>query len=249
GVAHEINNPLSFVANNVAVLQRDLADVRQLVQLYQQGDAVLQAHQQELAKSISELAEQIDVPYTMQNFVELLDRSREGLRRIQQIVRDLRDFARLDESALQEADINGGIESTANIIRGMAKKSQVAIELKLGPLLPYPCHPAKLNQVFMNLLSNAIDASKENGVIIVRSMQAEDGGVRVEVEDQGTGMPPEVQARIFDPFYTTKPLGKGTGLGLSISYGIIQDHKGTIEVESELGKGTKFTIYLPPRAK
>ncbi len=249
GVAHEINNPLSFVANNVAVLQRDLADVKDLVELYQRGTPALAAQDPKLAAEIAELSEQIDVAYTMSNSAEVLSRSRDGLRRIQQIVRDLRDFARLDEGDVQEADLNAGIESTANIIRGVGKKGQVNIELQLQPLRPYPCYAAKLNQVVMNLLSNAIDASKLESTVIVRSRQAADGGVEIEVEDHGSGMPAHVQARIFDPFYTTKPPGKGTGLGLSISYGIVQDHRGTIDVASEMGKGTRFTIRLPARER
>jgi PAS domain S-box-containing protein len=247
GVAHEINNPLSFVANNVAVLQRDLADVNELLQLYQKGDAALAAHEPALAGSIRELSEQFDVAYTMPNLSDLLARSRDGLRRIQQIVGDLRNFARLDESEVQEADLNAGIESTANIIRGVARKAQVGIDLQLGQLPRYQCHPAKLNQVVMNLLSNAIGASGPETTVTVRSRQGADGGVEIEVEDRGTGMPPEVQARIFDPFFTTKPPGQGTGLGLSISYGIVQDHQGTIDVASELGQGTRFTVRLPPR--
>ena len=247
GVAHEINNPLSFVANNVAVLQRDVADVKRLLELYQTGDAALAAHAPELAGSISELSEQMDVGYTLGSLPEVLTRSRDGLRRIQQIVADLRDFARLDEAEVQEADVNAGIESTANIIQGVARKGQVTIDLQLGQLRRYQCHPAKLNQVVMNLLSNAIAASRPNTKVCVRSRQAADGGVEVEVEDHGCGMPPEVQSRIFDPFFTTKPPGQGTGLGLSISYGIVQDHRGTIEVASEVGRGTRFTVRLPPR--
>jgi PAS domain S-box-containing protein len=247
GVAHEINNPLSFVANNTAVLQRDLADVNRLLQLYQQGDAVLAAHVPAIAAQIRELSEQIDVAYTMSNSADLLGRSRDGLKRIQQIVRDLRDFARLDEGELQDADLNAGIESTANIIRGVGKKGRVTVDLQLSPLRPYPCYAAKLNQVVMNLLANAIDASQAESTVTVRSRQTDVGGIEIEVEDQGTGMPPQVQAKIFDPFFTTKPPGHGTGLGLSISYGIVKDHGGTIEVSSELGRGTRFTIKLPPR--
>ena len=247
GVAHEINNPLSFVANNVAVLQRDLADIRQLVELFQSGQPTLAAHQPALAAEIAELSEQLDVAYTLGNSGDLLTRSRDGLKRIQQIVRDLRDFARLDEAERQDADLNAGIESTANIIRGAARKGQVTIDLQLGHLRRYPCHPAKLNQVVMNLLSNAIDASPAEGTVTVRTRQATDGGVEIEVEDRGTGIPPDVLSRIFDPFYTTKPQGQGTGLGLSISYGIVQDHGGTIDVSSEVGAGTRFTVRLPPR--
>jgi signal transduction histidine kinase len=200
-------------------------------------------------KEIGELSEQVDVDYTLGNLQEMLNRSREGLKRIQQIVRDLRDFARLDESDLHEVDLNAGIQSTVNIILGHAKKKQVKIETQFDKALPpVACQPAKVNQVVMNLLSNAIDASHENGRVVVRTA-AVDGCARIEVEDEGSGIPPEVRERIFDPFFTTKPVGEGTGLGLSISYGIVNDHGGTIEVDSTPGKGTTFTVNLPIREK
>ena len=184
--------------------------------------------------------------YTLNNLPGLLNRTRDGLKRIQQIVKDLRVFARLDESDLNEVDLNVGIQSTVNIVLGHAKKKQVRIDLDLHPLPPVTCFPAKINQVIMNLVSNAIDASHEGGAVTIRSV-AEDGGVRIEVRDRGTGIDPEVRERIFDPFFTTKPVGIGTGLGLSISYGIVQDHGGTIEVDSTPGQGTTFTVTLPRR--
>jgi two-component system NtrC family sensor kinase len=244
GVAHEINNPLSFVSNNVAVLQRDLAAIRKLLEFYQQADALVEVGNKELMQEIRDLAERIDLPYTMKNSDELLVRSREGLRRIQQIVKDLREFARLDESDLHEVDLNEGIASTVNIIKGNARKKQVEIEMDLQPLPAFSCYPAKINQVVMNLLSNAIDASPANSKVTVRARRGE-GGVEIQVEDHGTGIPAEAISRIFDPFYTTKPPGEGTGLGLSISYGIVQDHGGRMDVESEMGKGTCFTVRLP----
>ena len=249
GVAHEINNPLAFVSNNVAVLQRDLKAIIELVGYYREGEPSLRAARPDLADKAAELAERIDLQYTLDNLDDLLLRSRDGLKRIQQIVKDLREFARLDRSDYQESDINVGIESTINIIRGHAKKKQVQIETDLGRLPSVRCYPAKINQVVMNLLTNAIDASHDRGKVRVRSTPEGDEGVRIEVRDEGSGIPPEVRDRIFDPFFTTKPLGQGTGLGLSISYGIVQDHGGRIEVESEIGKGTTFAIVLPTRGK
>ncbi|MDB5353261.1 MAG: sensor signal transduction histidine kinase [Planctomycetota bacterium] len=244
GVAHEINNPLSFVSNNVCVLQRDLAEVTELIALYRECDPAIEAAQPASLKAIRSLWEHVDLEYTLGNLPGLLNRTRDGLKRIQQIVKDLRVFARLDESDLNEVDLNAGIDSTVNIVLGHAKKKQVKIELDLNPLPAVACFPAKINQVIMNLVSNAIDASHENGVIAIRS-SAEASGVRIEVEDYGSGIPPEVRERIFDPFFTTKPVGIGTGLGLSISYGIVQDHGGSIEVESTPCQGTKFTVHLP----
>jgi PAS domain S-box-containing protein len=244
GVAHEINNPLSFVGNNVAVLQRDLADVREVIDLYRKAEGAIEKVDPGLSGEIREQWERGDLEYTLGNLQGLLSRTREGLRRIQRIVGDLRIFARLDEGELDEVDLNAGIESTVNIVLGNAKKRQVTLALDLQPVPTISCFAAKINQVVMNLVSNAIDASEEGGEVVVRS-RAEPGGVRVEVEDQGSGIEPAIRERIFDPFFTTKPVGVGTGLGLSISYGIVVDHGGQIEVESNPGQGAKFIVHLP----
>ncbi|CAN5790471.1 hypothetical protein BH23PLA1_BH23PLA1_21590 [soil metagenome] len=246
GVAHEINNPLSYVGNNVAVLQRDASEIRELLELYREADPVLDAHDPEHLARIRDLCERVDIDYTLENLSGLLDRTREGLRRIQNIVKDLRVFARLDEGDLAEVDLNTGIESTINIIHGYAKRKQVRLTAELEQLPLVGCFAAKINQVIMNLIANAIEACEPGGEVMVRSC-AEPGGVRIEVIDDGCGIDPAVRERIFDPFFTTKPIGVGTGLGLSISYGIVQDHGGTIEVSSAPGSGTRFLIRLPVR--
>jgi PAS domain S-box-containing protein len=246
GVAHEINNPLSFVANNVAVLQRDLKALGSLLELYKKAEEGIAEKHPDVSGEIRELSERIDLGYTLPNLQDLLARSREGLRRIQQIVKDLRDFARLDESDLHEIDLNEGIRSTANIIAGVAKRAKVKVDLDLGNLPQIACYPAKINQVVMNLLANAIQASPENSTVTVRS-HADNGAIVIDVIDHGSGIPAKIRDRIFDPFFTTKPPGEGTGLGLSISYGIVQDHDGRIDVQSEEGKGTTFTVRLPVR--
>jgi signal transduction histidine kinase len=246
GVAHEINNPVAFVSNNVAVLERDVGEMRDLLTMYAEADELIKGEWPELLERIDAFRERVDMSYTLENIKGLLDRSRDGLSRIQQIVGHLRLFARLDEGQVNDADINGGIESTATIIRNLARKKQVQLEMDLGTLPQVTCYAAKINQVMMNLLTNAIDACAEGGTVIVRT-RAEDQGVRIEVADNGCGIDQQHRDRIFDPFFTTKPVGQGTGLGLSISYGIIQDHGGTIEVDSVVGKGTNFTIHLPLR--
>jgi signal transduction histidine kinase len=245
GVAHEINNPLSFVSNNVAVIQRDVTALRKLIDLYKQADGTVP---DPLRLQIDELEEQIDLTYMLGNLEGIFSRSRDGLRRIQQIVKDLRDFARLDESDLEECDLNAGITSTLNIIQGHAKRKEVKLVADLQPLPRVRCYPAKVNQVVMNLVGNAIDASHLAGEVDVRT-RLEGENVVLEVQDNGSGIPPEIRQKIFDPFFTTKPLGEGTGLGLSISYGIIHDHGGDIELQSEVGKGTLFRVKLPIRGE
>ena len=246
GVAHEINNPLAFVSNNVAVLQRDLAELVDVLALYEGAEGELAARAPDRLAEIRDRRDRVDLDYTLGNLPRLLDRTRDGLGRIQQIVKDLRVFARLDEGILNEVDLNEGVASTITIVQGHAKKKRVQIERDLGTLPAMTCFGAKLNQVVMNLVMNAIDACPEGGTVTVRT-RAEDDGVRLDVIDTGTGIPPEIRERIFDPFFTTKPVGVGTGLGLSISYGIVQDHGGKFEVESNPGQGSRFTVRLPTR--
>jgi signal transduction histidine kinase len=246
GVAHEINNPLAFVVNNLAVLRRDVENLRQLLLLYQSGDQSLAQHQGELAAKILELSERIDLKYTLDGLPDLIARSHEGLGRIQNIVRDLRDFARQEQSAgkMEEADVNAGVAPTINIVSGRAKKQGVQLETDLGSLPLVTCYPARINQVLLNLVVNAIDACGQGGKVIVRTRPS-DAGVMLQVIDNGSGIDPQTISKIFDPFFTTKPQGHGTGLGLSISHGIISEHGGLIEVDSTLGKGSTFTVYLP----
>ncbi len=174
----------------------------------------------------------------------LFARSRDGLERIRNIVADLRDFARLDESDEHEVELDAGVVSTVNILRGKAKTAEVEVELDLAASRPVRCHPAKLNQVVMNLVVNAIDASRPGQKVTVRTRQ-DALGAQIEVVDEGCGIAPGIVHRIFDPFFTTKPPGAGAGLGLSISYGIVRAHGGTIAVASTLGRGTRMTVHLP----
>lgn len=246
GVAHEINNPVAFVTNNVAVLGRDVGEMRDLITLYEKADSLILNEAPELSDKILEFRDRVDMAYTLQNIQGLLDRSRDGLRRIQQIVSHLRLFAHLDEGDVNDADLNYGIESTAAIIIGNARKKAVKIKLDLSPIPSVTCHAAKINQVIMNLLTNAIDACTEGGTVTVQSRSTA-GAIEIEIVDTGCGMDSLTRDRIFDPFFTTKPIGQGTGLGLSISYGIIKDHGGSIAVESTPGEGARFTVKLPLR--
>jgi signal transduction histidine kinase len=246
GVAHEINNPLAFVLTNFAVLGRDLQALEEVCRLYREGDATLSAHNPELWKCIHELVERIDLTYTLDNLKGLTIRSRDGLQRIRQITLDLREFARSAESAERSPgmDLNAGIQSTVNIIRGRARDQKVELVLELKPLPRVPGMPAKINQVVLNLVANAIDACSMGGRVTVRTCTVP-GGVQFHVIDDGCGFDAAIREKIFDPFFTTKPPGQGTGLGLSISHGIVKDHHGSIDVTSEPGKGTHFTVFLP----
>ncbi len=249
GVAHEINNPLAFITNNVAVLQRDFHEICQLLRLYEsaRGDGAGNGVGRDAERPddpIASFRRSVEIDETLTALPDLLGRTADGLKRIRQIVGDLRLFARLDEGENNEADLNAGIRSTATIIQGHARNKDVSLELDLDPLPRITCRAARVNQVVMNLLSNAIDACTLGGKVTVRT-STEDGQVRIDVTDNGHGINPIIRERIFDPFFTTKPIGKGTGLGLSISYGIVQDHGGTIEVDSTPGGGSRFTVRLP----
>jgi signal transduction histidine kinase len=182
----------------------------------------------------------------LDNLPRLIDRTREGLRRIERIVKDLRLFARVDEGEWNEVDLNPGIESSANMVLGYARKKGARLALELEPLPLIRCRAARIHQVIVNLLMNAIDACGSDGIVTVRTAaDPETGGVRIEVSDTGCGIDPKIRERIFDPFFTTKPLGEGTGLGLSISYGIVEEHDGSIEVPSTPGRGATFIVRLP----
>jgi two-component system NtrC family sensor kinase len=246
GVAHEINNPLAFVSNNVAVLERDLRDIVVLIGLYQQLDRPDPGGHAEARAEIEKVAGQLDLEYTLDNMPRLIERTREGLRRIERIVKDLRLFARVDEGEWNEVDLNPGIDSSINMVQGYARKKGVRLDAQLEPLPPLCCRGARLHQVVVNLLMNAIDACGADGTVTVRTRAEPEGqGVRIEVADTGCGIEPTIRDHIFEPFFTTKAIGEGTGLGLSISYGIVHEHRGTIDVESNPGQGSCFTIRLP----
>ncbi|MGO9815779.1 MAG: sensor histidine kinase, partial [Isosphaeraceae bacterium] len=188
--------------------------------------------------------------FVQANLDGLLDRSREGLKRIQKIVANLRDFAHLDEAEAQEADLSAGVTATVGILHELAARRHVTLESELQHVPRLYCYPAKINMVIQNLVLNAIDACSAGGKVVVRTRAREDA-VEIEVADDGCGIDPAIQGKVFDPFFTTKPVGQGTGLGLSMSYGIIKDHGGFIDFESEPGRGTRFILMVPlsPRSR
>jgi two-component system NtrC family sensor kinase len=246
GVAHEINNPLAFVSNNIAVLERDLQDMISLINLYRKIERPDAAGQAALNEQIESVSQQLDLDYSLANLPRLIERTREGLRRIERIVKDLRLFARVDEGDWNEVDLNPGIESSINMLQGHARKKAVRLAAELEPLPLVRCRAARVHQVIVNLLMNAIDACEPEGCVTLRThAEPETDRVCIDVTDTGCGIAPEIRERIFDPFFTTKPIGEGTGLGLSISYGIVEEHKGTIDVQSTAGTGSCFSVRLP----
>jgi len=193
--------------------------------------------------SITKLRKQADLEFLQDDAVQLVKESMEGLTRVKDIVQALKDFSHVGETDWQFADLHHGLDSTLNIANNEFKyKAKVVREYGALPLVR--CLVSQLNQVFMNLIVNASHAIKEAGIITIRT-GSENNWVWVEIGDNGVGIPGENLMRIFEPFFTTKPVGQGTGLGLSLSYNIVAKHKGRIEVASEVGKGTRFTIHLP----
>ncbi|HEY7428311.1 MAG TPA: response regulator [Gemmataceae bacterium] len=247
GMAHEINNPIAYVSNNLAVLRRDVPAALQVLDKYREGLEPLRGVVPDLAAEAERMAEEIDLPYICDSLPRLFERSLDGLKRVRDIIKNLRDFARLDEADFKEADLNAALQSTLEIAGHEIKKSAIQLQTQFAELPPVLCHPGKINQVFLNVLLNAVQATAPGGAVEVRTRADETAatGVAIEVQDNGCGIKPEHLPHIFDPFFTTKPVGQGTGLGLSVSYGIIRDHGGSIEVESEVGRGTLFRIRLP----
>ena len=256
GIAHEINNPISFIYGNVAYARQYASDLLDLVQLYSK-------HYPEPVPEIKHELEALDLDFVGADFPKLLASMKEGANRIRGIVLSLRNFSRLDEAERKMVDIHEGIDSTLLLLQHRLKKHSSDCEIQLKKeygLLPLvECYPSQLNQVFMNLLSNAIDALETHPcprfIAIRTEVKHEGGGIHpshvvIRIADNGSGIPEAVKPRIFEPFFTTKPIGLGTGLGLSISYSIIvEKHEGQLTCISTPGEGTEFIIKLPIQQK
>ena len=244
GVAHEINNPIGFVNSNLGSLKTYVNELLQVLDTYESCQHLLAADPA-LQQKIKDICTQVDLDFLREDVVKLITESIDGAARVRRIVQDLRDFSRIDSVELQWADLHAGLESTLNVVSNEIKyKADVVREFGTLPLVE--CMPSQLNQVFLNLLVNAAQSIAEHGTITLRSGCVEDS-VWISVSDTGQGIPPELIKKIFDPFFTTKPIGKGTGLGLSVSYGIVDKHGGHIDVCSQPGQGTTFTVNLPVR--
>ncbi|MET1077669.1 MAG: response regulator [Pseudomonas sp.] len=242
GIAHEINNPVGFVNSNMGTLERY---VRTLLQVIEEMEATVRRSSAsvELLPELNQIKQQAEIDFLKEDIFELLSESNEGLVRVKDIVQSLKDFSHMGESTWVEADLHHGLETTLNIANNEIKYKAKVIR-QFGQIPPVKCIASQLNQVFMNLLINAAQAMETPGTITLRT-GCQDQWVWIEISDDGSGIPSETLKRIFEPFFTTKPIGSGTGLGLSLSYGIVKKHGGRIEVTSELGKGTCFTVHLP----
>ncbi|MCP5268902.1 MAG: PAS domain S-box protein [Zoogloeaceae bacterium] len=243
GVAHEINNPIGYVFSNIGALEKYINDLFTMLAAYEKAEPSI-AGAEQLAE-VKTLREELDLEFLREDIPMLMGESKEGIVRVKKIVQDLKDFSHVDSAQeWQWADLHKGIDSTINIVSNEIKYKADVVK-DYGNLPEVECMPMQLNQVFMNLLVNAAHAMPETrGTITIRTGVTGEK-VWLEFSDNGSGIPEEIRQKIFDPFFTTKPIGKGTGLGLSLSYGIITNHNGSIEVASEVGKGTTFRIELP----
>ncbi|MBI2311257.1 MAG: hypothetical protein HYU77_01990 [Betaproteobacteria bacterium] len=253
GIAHEINTPLAYVKSSLESVSSRLPEVRQLVDECQKLLDMLQAGnvaEDQLAAQfakVSDLAAQFKTHQAAEELSGLVKDGIYGISQISEIVINLKNFSRLDRSKVAQFNLNEGLDSTLLIARNLVKHKTV--KKAFGNIPPISCSPSQINQVFLNLVTNAAQAiPDEGGVIFLRTALKDPDHVVVEVADNGHGIPADVIPKIFDPFFTTKEVGKGTGLGLSIAYKIINQHGGTISVTSKPGSGTKFTIVLPVKA-
>ncbi|MBN1803894.1 MAG: HAMP domain-containing protein [Sedimentisphaerales bacterium] len=254
GVAHEMNTPVGFVASNFETLESYIKKIRNLLAMYgefiEQIEHLEKTELQSKIENIGQHRDDMKIDFILEDIQELFNDSKEGLDRVTTIVRNLRDFSRIDQpGSRDEYDLNKGIEATLTVARNAIKyDADVITDFSELPVIY--CQSGQINQVFLNILVNAAQAIKEQkrnsgGTITIRTYAA-DNEVTCEISDDGPGIPPDKISRIFEPFFTTKPVGKGTGLGLSVSYDIITNkHNGKLFVDSTVGKGTKFTIKLP----
>jgi signal transduction histidine kinase len=241
GIAHEINNPINFVAVGVKNLVRNFEEAQQVMDTYLNPDAEPDA----VAQQLSEKERRRQMLEIFEDSAGLFKSIQNGVERTISIVKSLRNFSRLDEGEIKTVDLHEGLDSTLEILQGQIRKKADIIK-KYGDLPPVECAAGKINQIFLNIINNALQAIQGHGTITLETrFWPERREVEIAISDTGSGMNEATRRRLFEPFFTTKPVGEGTGLGLSISYNIIEEHKGRIDVESVEGQGSTFRIYLP----
>ncbi|MEP0711900.1 7TM diverse intracellular signaling domain-containing protein [Algoriphagus sp.] len=247
GIAHEINNPINFVSSNIMPLKRDIKDIMEVIEFYRAKGA--EEFSPESHKAAMQLEQDLELDYVLDEVNQLLKGMDDGARRTVEIVKGLRLFSRVDEQDMKKVDLHDGINSTI-ILLNSTMPTKIRIIREFGELPMVECLAGKINQVFMNIINNAVHALADHidaitdPHILIRTQSLQDA-VTIEIMDNGPGMPEHVKQRIFEPFFTTKAVGKGTGLGLSIVYSIIENHKGKLEVITEESQGTTFKITLP----
>ncbi len=248
GIAHEINNPINFITGNIEHSNHYIQDILEIVQLYQKEHP-------NPSPELQDLIDDVDLEFVIADLNKMLSSMSIGSERIRQIVLSLRNFSRLDEAEKKRVDIHEGLESTL-LLCNHRLQPHIEVLTRYDKLPQIECYPAQLNQVFMHLICNAIDALEtvENSEhhplrfprqIIIQTQKLNEGTIQIKISDNGPGMDAALRRKIFDPFFTTKAPGKGTGLGLSIAYQIVEKHGGKIEVRGEVGRGTEFAIALP----
>jgi two-component system NtrC family sensor kinase len=242
GMAHEINNPMGFIASNLLSLSKY---AQKIVDYLVEEKTLLNTgvEGRETMAALENLKKKMKIDYVLKDIVDLVEESLEGTDRVKKIVQDLKSFSRKEGEERQSADLIQCLESTINVVRNEIKY-KATVEREYGEIPRTLCHPQALNQVFMNLLVNAVQAIEAQGTIRIRTW-CEDDLIFVAISDSGYGIPVENLSRLFEPFFTTKEVGKGTGLGLSVSYDIVKKHDGEIRVCSTPGQGSTFTVVIP----
>jgi two-component system NtrC family sensor kinase len=247
GVAHEINNPTGFIMSNLGSLQNYAAKLSDFIKIQDEAvEDISRSSKEDLHTILDRVKERrraLKVDYVIADLGNLVKESIDGAERIKNIVQALKCFSRANDTEFKISNINAGIESTLNIVWNELKY-KATVKKEYGDIPLTKCNLSQLNQVFMNLLVNASHAIEKAGVIAIRTW-SDDAHIHISISDTGCGIPQENINKIFDPFFTTKEIGKGTGLGMSIAYEIVKNHKGELHVQSELGKGTVFTLQIP----
>jgi two-component system NtrC family sensor kinase len=232
GVAHELNNPIGFIYSNITHLKEYVEKIQKVWVAVEKNP-----------NEVESIKKEVDFDYIMEDLPKLISSCEDGAKRTRDIVLGLRNFSRLDEAQLKKVDLKEGLQNTLKLLASELK-NKIIVHEEYGKLDLVRCYASQINQVFMNIISNAAQAIEKEGDIWIKTWQ-EDNLAFVSIRDSGPGIPREAFDKIFDPFFTTKPVGKGTGLGLSISYGIVQKHGGEILVESQPGHGTTFIVKVP----
>lgn len=248
GIAHEINNPINFVTSNVTPLKRDISMIKEMLEKLEEIAFSVESEEVKISQ-IKKLKEHFDYDYLQIEIDFLLKGISEGANRTSDIVKGLRLFSRLDEDDVKMADLNEGLDSTIAIINHLTN-GIIRIEKNYGQIPLVNCYPGKLNQIFLNMMTNAIHAiqakwGNESGGILSFTTFVEDPYLVISIRDNGLGMSEKTKKKIFEPFFTTKEVGVGTGLGMSIAWNTVKKHNGEIEVHTVLGEGTEFKIYIP----